>query len=427
MVSPGKQTASAASRLPHPVRAAALDVADLRREFPALRQRVHGHPLVYLDNAATTHKPQSVIDTVAGFYRRDCSNVHRGLHTLSTRATAAYEESRDAVARFVGAADRREVVFTAGTTAGINLIASSVGGGLIGRGDEILVTGLEHHSNIVPWQLLCRREGATLRAAPIDDRGEVDLDAFEALLGPSTRLVAISHTSNALGTRNPVRRMADAAHRTGAIVVVDGAQALAHEAVDVAELGCDLLAFSGHKMYGPTGIGVLWGRLELLEDLPPWQGGGEMISNVTFEGTTFREPPYRFEAGTPNIAGAIGLGEAIRFIERVGVAAIGDHESDLLDYGTTRLSEIDGLRLIGTARNKAAILSFTLPGIHAHDAGTALDFEGIAVRAGHHCAQPVMDRYGLLATLRASLACYNTRAEIDALVDGLRRVIEVFG
>jgi cysteine desulfurase/selenocysteine lyase len=406
--------------------AVAYDVEAVRRQFPVLRETVHGRPLVYLDSAASAQKPQAVIDAERHVYERSYANIHRGVHHLSMAATDAYEKARGKVQRFLGAADRREIVLLRGTTEAINLVAQSYGRGYVGAGDEVLITALEHHSNIVPWQLLCEEKGAALRVAPIDDTGEVDMDAFARLLSPRTRIVSVAHVSNALGTVNPVRRMTELGHAAGAVVVVDGAQAAPHLAVDVRAIGCDFYAFSGHKVYGPSGVGALYGRAALLEAMPPWQGGGDMIASVTFERTTWNEVPYKFEAGTPNIAGGIALGAAIDWVEGIGLGAIAAHEADLLGYGTEILRSVPGLRLVGTAREKAGVLSFVLDGIHPHDAGTILDYEGIAVRTGHHCAQPVMDRFGIPATTRASLACFNTRGELDVLVRGLGKVQETF-
>lgn len=404
----------------------AFDVEAVRREFPILRETVHGKPLVYLDSAASAQKPQAVIDAEREVYERSYSNVHRGVHHLSMVATDAYEKARGKVQRFLGAAESREIVLLRGTTEAVNLVAQSYGRKHVGVADEVLITGLEHHSNIVPWQLLCEEKGASLRVAPIDDAGEVDMAAFERLLSPRTRIVSVAHVSNALGTINPVRRMTDLAHAAGAVVMIDGAQAAPHLAVDVRAIGCDFYAFSGHKVYGPSGVGALYGRAALLEVMPPWQGGGDMISSVTFERSTWNELPYKFEAGTPNIAGGIALGAAIDWVERVGLDAIAAHEDVLLRYGTPLLEAIPGLRIVGTAREKAGVLSFVLEGVHPHDVGTILDYEGIAVRTGHHCAQPVMDRFGVPATTRASLACFNTRGELDTLARGLRKVQEMF-
>jgi len=405
---------------------APLDVKRLREDFPILHRKVRGHPLVYLDNAATTQKPRSVIDAVSRYYAEENANIHRGVHLLSELATAAYEGAREKVRAFLNAAETQEIVFVRGTTEAINLVASSYGRGHVGAGDEVLVTAMEHHSNIVPWQMLCEEKGARLRVAPIDDRGVLDLDAFEKLLGPRTRLVAVCHISNALGTLNPVLEITALAHARGIPVLLDGAQAVAHQSVDVRALGCDFYAFSGHKLFGPTGIGVLYGRAELLEAMPPWQGGGDMIASVSFEKTTFNVLPYKFEAGTPHIAGVIGLGAALDYVQAVGLGPIAAWEQDLLAHGTALLESVPGLRLLGTAPQKASVLSFVLEGVHAHDVGTILDQEGIAIRTGHHCAQPVMDRFGVPATARASLAFYNTFEEFDALASGLRKVIEVF-
>jgi cysteine desulfurase / selenocysteine lyase len=406
--------------------AAGFDAAAVRREFPILRESVHGKPLVYLDSAASAQKPQAVIDAERAVYERYYANIHRGVHRLSILATDAYDKAREGVRRFLNAAETREIVFLRGTTEAINLVAQSYGRRHVGSADEILITALEHHSNIVPWQLLCEEKGAKLQVAAIDDAGVVDLAAFERLLSPRTRIVSIAHVSNALGTVNPVRRMVELAHAAGAVVLVDGAQAAPHLAVDVRALGCDFYAFSGHKVYGPSGIGALYGRRALLEAMPPWQGGGDMIASVTFERSTWNELPFKFEAGTPNIAGGIAFGAALAWVESHGLSAIAAYEQELLDYGTRLLSGIPGLRLIGTAAHKASVLSFVLEGVHPHDVGTILDYEGIAVRTGHHCAQPVMDRFGIPATTRASLACFNTREELDALARGVRKVQEMF-
>jgi cysteine desulfurase/selenocysteine lyase len=411
--------------LPAPA-AAPFDVERVRADFPILAREVHGKPLVYLDNAASAQKPRAVIEAISDIYRRYYANVHRGVHTLSQESTEAYERARATVARTVGASDPSEVVFVRGTTEAINLVAQSFARPRLGAGDEILVTHLEHHSNIVPWQLLAEQTGAVLQVAPIDDRGEVDLDAFAELLGPRTALVAVAHVSNALGTINPVARMAALAREAGAPVLVDGAQGVPHLPVDVQALGCDFYALSGHKAYGPSGIGALWARRELLDEMPPWQGGGEMIRSVTFEGTLYAEAPHKFEAGTPDIAGAVGLGAALDYLEGLGREAIVRHEDGVLAYATERLTALSGVRLVGTAREKAGVLSFVVDGVHPHDVGTVLDSEGVAIRTGHHCAQPVMDRYGLPATARASFGIYNTRAEADALVAAVRRVQELF-
>jgi cysteine desulfurase / selenocysteine lyase len=404
-----------------------LDVSSIRRDFPILAQQVYGKPLVYLDNAATSQKPQSVIEAITRFYGSANANIHRGVHQLSERSTQAYEDARGKVQQFLGAAEPREIIFVRGATEGINLVAQSYGRRHVGAGDEIIISGLEHHSNIVPWQMLCEDKGAKLRVISINNRGELELEELDHLLNPRTKLVAVSHVSNALGTINPVRDIVQAAHRWNVPVLVDGAQAVPHLRVDVQRLGCDFYVFSGHKVFGPTGIGVLYGRAALLESMPPYQGGGDMIQSVTFEKTTYNVLPYKFEAGTPDIAGVVGLGAAIDYLNEIGIEAIAAHEHELLEYGTRALETIPGLRLIGTARNKAAVLSFLLEGVHPHDAGTILDREGIAVRTGHHCAQPVMDRFGIPATTRASLAFYNTKEDIDALVAGIYKVKEVFG
>lgn len=405
----------------------AVRVAEARADFPILNQQVHGKPLVYLDNAATTQKPKAVIDAIVSYYTADNSNIHRGVHTLSERATARYEAARERVRRFLHAASEQEIIFTRGATESINLVAAAYGRENVGAGDEVLITALEHHSNIVPWQMLCNEKGAKLRVAPINDAGEVVIGEFERLLGGRTKVVAVSHVSNALGTVNPVGRMIRAAHRVGAVALVDGAQAVAHIPVDAPALDADFYAFSGHKVYGPTGIGVLYGKKRLLEAMPPYQGGGDMIRTVTFEKTTYNDLPYKFEAGTPNISGVIGLAAAIEYLENIGVENAAAHEHDLLCYATEQLRRIPGVRILGTAAEKAGVLSFLLEGVHPHDAGTILDSEGVAVRAGHHCAQPVMDRYGVSATTRASFALYNTREEVDALARAVRKAQEVFG
>lgn len=406
---------------------ASMTGLDVRKDFPILHQEVHGRPLVYLDSAATSQKPQVVIDALADYYARDNANVHRGVHRLSERATEAYEGARARIRRFLNAAHPREIVFVRGTTEGINLVAQAYGRQTVGPGDEVVITALEHHSNIVPWQMLCEEKGAALRVVPIDDAGEVDVDAYERLLGERTRLVAIAHVSNALGTILPVKRMIEAAHRRGIAVLVDGAQAVPHLRVDVRDLDCDFYTFSGHKTYGPTGIGALYGKAERLERMPPYQGGGDMIKSVAFEKTVYNDLPYKFEAGTPDIAGAIGLGAALEYLEGLGLDRVAAHEHALLVHGTERLSSLPGLRLIGTAREKASVLSFVVDGVHAHDVGSILDREGIAVRTGHHCAMPVMTRFGIAATARASLGVYNRFEDIDALVEGLARVREIFG
>ena len=420
-------TITGSSRDKTPVIGPGVDVEEVRADFPVLRQMVNGKPLVYLDNASTTQKPQVVIDTLVQYYSADNSNVHRGVHTLSQRATDHYEEARAKVRRLINAEADEEIIYVRGTTEGINLVAQTFGRQNVGEGDDIIVTAMEHHSNIVPWQILCQERGAHLKVIPITEQGELVMEEYERLLGTRTRLVSIVHQSNALGTVNPAKQIIDMAHSLGVPVLVDGAQSAPHMAIDVQDLGCDFFAFSGHKLYGPTGIGVLYGRADLLNAMPPYQGGGEMIKSVTFEKTIYNDLPHKFEAGTPDIAGAIGLGTAIDYISKLGMDNIYKYERELLEYGTQRLSAIEGLRIIGTAREKAGVLSFVMDGIHPHDIGTILDTEGIAVRTGHHCAQPVMDRYEIPATARASLALYNTREEIDALVRGIDRTIEVFG
>lgn len=407
--------------------AAPFDVERIRRDFPILSREVNGHPLAYLDNAASAQRPQAVIDAEAHYYAEIHANVHRGVHTLSQRATEAFESARERARGFINAASTHETIFVRGTTEAINLVAQAFARPRLEPGDEILITWLEHHSNIVPWQLLCEQTGARLKVVPINAAGEVELAAFESLLSAKTRLVAVAHVSNALGTVLPVREMIALAHARGVPVLLDGAQAVPHMRVDVRALDCDFYAFSGHKMFAPTGIGVLYGRESLLEAMPPWQGGGDMILKVSFEGTSYNSLPYKFEAGTPNIAGAVGLGAAIDYLEALGLDRIEQYEHDLLEYATQKLSAVPGLRLIGTARHKAAVLSFVLDGIHAHDLGTILDSEGIAIRTGHHCAMPVMDFFGVPATARASLAFYNTRAEVDRLAAALGKAREVFG
>jgi len=403
-----------------------LDVARIRRDFPILARKVRGKPLVYLDNAATTQKPQAVIDRLVRYYTEENSNVHRGVHYLSEVATAAYEASRTTVKKFINARDEKEIVFTRGTTEAINLVAQSWGRANVKAGDEVLITAIEHHSNIVPWQMLCAEKGATLRVAPVNDAGDVLLDEFASLLNDHTKIVAIGHASNALGTINPIKQMIVMAHDAGAVVIVDGAQGVPHLPIDVQDLGCEFYAFSGHKVYAPTGIGVLYGQEAILDAMPPWQGGGDMILSVTFEKTTYNALPYKFEAGTPNIEGVIGLAAALDYVSGVGIEAIAAHEHDLERYATRRLLEVEGLKIIGTAKSKASVISFTLEGVHPHDIGTILDQEGIAIRTGHHCAQPIMMRFNIPATGRASFGLYNTREEADALVSGLKKVIEVF-
>jgi cysteine desulfurase/selenocysteine lyase len=403
-----------------------LDVDRVRKDFPILDQEISGRPLVFLDSAASAQKPRAVIEAVSRLYERDYANVHRGVYTLSERATRAYEGAREKVRGFLGAADVREIVFTRGTTEAINLVASSFGRRQVGPGDEVLITHLEHHSNIVPWQLLCEERGAVLRVAPVDDRGQLRLDEFEKLLSPRTKIVAVLHVSNTLGTILPVRNIVRLAHARGVPVLLDGAQAVPHMPVDVRDLDCDFYCFSGHKLFGPSGIGVLYGKASLLEEMPPYQGGGDMILSVTFEKTVFNEIPHKFEAGTPNIAGAVGLGAAIDWLDGIAFEDVAAHEHDLLVYATERLSAVPGLRIIGTAEQKASVISFVLDDAHPHDVGTILDREGVAVRTGHHCTQPLMERFDVPATARASFALYNTRADVDRLVAGLEKVREVF-
>jgi cysteine desulfurase/selenocysteine lyase len=405
---------------------AALDIERIQRDFPILDQTIHGKKLVYLDSAATSQKPRAVIDAIVRYYEHDNANIHRGVHTLSVRATEAHDEARETVRRFIQAADANEIIFVRGATEAINLVAQTYGRANVGAGDEVLITAMEHHSNIVPWQILCEEKSAHLRVVPINDAGELELDAFEKLLSPRTRIVAAAHVSNALGTVNPLRKIIQLAHAHDVPVLVDGAQAVPHLPVDVQALGCDFYAFSGHKVYGPTGIGVLYGKEEILAEMPPYQGGGDMISSVTFEKTTYNVVPYKFEAGTPDIAGAIGLGAALEYISRMGMDRIAAHEHDLLTYATEQVGALPGVRLIGTAKERAGVLSFVMEGVHPHDLGTILDREGIAIRTGHHCAQPVMDRFGIPATARASFAVYNTRQDVDALVEGMRKAHEVF-
>jgi cysteine desulfurase/selenocysteine lyase len=403
-----------------------FEVEKVRKDFPILYSTVYGKPLVYLDNAATSQKPRVVIDAVSRYYETENANIHRGVHFLSQRATEDYEAARETIRAFLKAAEAHEIIFVRGTTEGINLVAQTYGRRNVGAGDEVLITAMEHHSNIVPWQLLCEEKGAKLRVAPINDDGELIVEEFEKLLNARTRIVAVPHVSNALGTIVPVRRLVELAHARNIPVLIDGAQAVQHLPVDVQALDCDFYVFSGHKIYGPTGIGALYGKSALLDAMPPYQGGGDMISSVTFEKTLYNKLPHKFEAGTPHVSGAIGLGCAIAYVNDLGLESIAAHEADVLAYATEILSGIPDLRLIGTAREKASVLSFILDGIHPHDIGTILDQEGIAIRTGHHCAQPVMRRFNIPATARASLALYNTREEIDALATGLQKVREVF-
>jgi cysteine desulfurase/selenocysteine lyase len=405
----------------------AFDVEALRRDFPILQQQINGKPLTYLDNAASSQHPRQVIDAISRYYEHDHANVHRGVHTLSQRATDAYEGARDVVRQFIHAKQSQEIIFVRGTTEAINLVAQSFVRPKAGPGDEILISGLEHHANIVPWQLVCEQTGASLKVIPISEAGEVDFAAFEKLIGPRTRILALAHVSNALGTMVPVEKFIAVARRHGVPVLLDGAQAIAHAAVDVQTLDCDFYCFSSHKMLGPTGMGVLYGRLPLLEAMPPWQGGGDMILSVTFEKTTFNQLPWKFEAGTPHISGAVGLAAAIRYLQNVGMDRIAAYEHELLVYATQRLQEIPGLRIVGTAPEKAAVVSFVIQGIHPHDIGTILDTEGVAIRTGHHCAMPVMNFFRIPATARASMAFYNTFEEIDRLVAGLEHTRKMLG
>jgi len=402
-------------------------IAGCRHHFPLLRQRVNGKALVYFDNAATSQKPQVVIDTMMRYYQEENSNIHRGVHYLSERATRAYETARGKVRRFLNASDYREVIFVRGTTEAINLVSQSYGRRNLTSGDEVLISAMEHHSNIVPWQLVCEEAGATLRVIPINDAGEILIDEYQRLLNERTKIVSLVHVSNVLGTINPVKEMISMAHARGIPVMIDGAQAVPHMKVDVQDLGCDFYAFSAHKLFGPTGVGVLYGKRALLEEMPPYQGGGDMIKSVTFERTIYNDLPYKFEAGTPNISGGIGLGAAIDYIGNLDMHALSAYEHDILEYATEQMSEIKRVRIIGTAREKAAVLSFVIEGIHPHDIGTILDDEGIAIRTGHHCAQPLMQRFGIPATARASFAFYNTKEEVDVFVKGIRKVLEVLG
>jgi cysteine desulfurase / selenocysteine lyase len=407
-------------------RQAEFDVERVRSDFPILHTKVHGRDLAYLDNAATSQKPKAVIEAIRRYYERDNANIHRGVHYLSERATAEFEAARKTVEGFLHAREPQEIVFVRGATEAINLVAQTYGRSQLSEGDEVLITAMEHHSNIVPWQLLCEEKHAHLRVAPINDAGELILGEFERLLGPRTKFVALAHVSNALGTVNPVARLIEMAHTRGIPVLIDGAQAVPRMPVDVEELDCDFYVFSGHKAYGPTGIGVLYGKTALLEAMPPYQGGGDMISSVTFEKTIYNKLPHKFEAGTPDMAGAVGLKAALAYLDDLGMDNVAAHEADLLAYATTAISEIPGVRVIGTAKEKSGVLSFVMDGIHPHDVGTVLDQEGIAVRTGHHCAQPVMEWFGVEATVRASFGLYNTKQEVDALVGGIQKVKEVF-
>lgn len=403
------------------------DVFEVRKDFPILHQEINGHPLVYLDNGATSQKPGAVIDAVREYYEKTNANIHRGVHYLSERATKDYEDARDTAQHFINAGDRREVVYVKGTTEAVNLVAQSFGRPRLKPGDEIIISTMEHHSNIVPWQMLCEQTGATLRVIPVTDEGELDFDAYVDMLGPKTRIVSVVHLSNALGTINPVKRIIDAAKAHGAVTLLDGAQAVPHIPVDVRALDCDFYAFSGHKVFGPTGIGILYGKMEHLDAMQPYQGGGDMIRTVSFEKTTYNDLPYKFEAGTPNIAGAVGLAAALDYVRYLGIDAIAAHEDTVVEYATEKVSEIPGLRIIGTAPEKSGIISFVMDGVHAHDIGTVLNSQGIAVRAGHHCTMPLMKRFGIAATSRASFALYNTKQEADALVSAIHKVKEMFG
>jgi len=406
--------------------AAEFDVEKVRADFPILKQQIHGHPLAYLDNAATSQKPKSVIEAISRFYSTDNANIHRGVHLLSLRATDAYEGAREKLRRFINAAESRETIFVRSTTEAVNLVARCYGSRHVSAGDEIVISAMEHHSNIVPWQMLCEEKGAKLRIIPITEEGELIMEEYEKLLGPRTRLVSIVHLSNVLGTVNPVKEIIRLAHAHGVPVFVDGAQSASHLPIDVLDLDCDFYAFSGHKLYGPSGIGVLYGKARLLEEMPPYQGGGDMISTVTFEKTRYNVLPYKYEAGTPNIAGAVGLGAAVDYLESLGMDKVVRYEEELLRYLMERLQTIPGVKLIGTAPGKASVQSFAIDGIHPHDIGTIVDEHGVAIRTGHHCAQPLMDFYQVPATARASLAFYNTFGEIDALIAALHKVIEVF-
>ncbi len=403
------------------------DIQKIRNDFPILKTLVHGKPLVYLDNAATTQKPQYVIDKTNNYYEKYNSNVHRGVHALSQKATEEFESSRIIIKNFINALGKNEIIFTRGTTESINLVASSYGRTNIKEGDEIIISTMEHHSNIVPWQMLCAEKNAKLRVIPINDDGEIIFEEFEKMINERTRFVSVAYASNTLGTVNPVKKIIDLAHSYNIPVLLDAAQAVNHLRIDVQELNCDFLAFSGHKLYGPTGIGILYGKVNFLEAMPPYQGGGDMISKVTFEHTTYNELPHKFEAGTPDIAGAIGLGAAIEYIEKIGLENIAYHENILLEYATKAVQEFSGLRIIGTAKEKIGVLSFHFENVHPHDVGTFLDFEGVAIRTGHHCTQPLMQRFGIPATSRASFGMYNTIEEVDILVNGLKKILEVFG
>lgn len=402
-----------------------IDIDNIRKQFPILHQEINGKPLVYLDNAATTQKPQIVIDSLVEYYQKYNANIHRGIHTLAEKATAAYEETREAVRKFINAPAVEQIIFTRGTTESVNLVASSYGGTFLNEGDEVIVSGMEHHSNIVPWQLICEKKKARLKVVPVDENGVLDLEAYQNLLSEQTKIVSLVYASNTLGTINPVKQMIDQAHQAGAVVMVDGAQAAPHLAMDVQQLDVDFLAFSAHKMYGPSGVGVLYGKEELLLQMPPYMGGGEMIKDVSFEKTTFNDLPFKFEAGTPNIGDVVAFRQAIEFINLLGKDKIRKHENELLNYGTEKISGIDGVRLIGTAPDKVSVISFLVEGVHHFDIGMMLDAKGVAVRTGHHCTQPLMDRYSIEGTVRASFAIYNTIHEIDTLTEGLQRIVKM--
>ncbi|MCH8101889.1 MAG: cysteine desulfurase [Chloroflexi bacterium] len=404
-----------------------MDIAAIRDQFPILGIEINGKPLIYLDNAATSQKPQTVIDALVDYYQSSNANVHRGVHTLSQQATDIYEETREKARAFINARDAREIIYVRGTTEAINLVASSYGRANIGDGDDVIITAMEHHSNIVPWQILCDERGANLKVIPMNDDGDLLIDEFEKLLGPRTKFVSVVHQANSIGTVNPVKQIVEMAHAHGAVVLVDGAQSAPHIPVDVQDLDCDFYAFSGHKLYGPTGIGILYGKYDLLNAMPPYQGGGEMIASVTFEKTIYADLPAKFEAGTPHIAGVAGLGAAIDWVQGIGIERIAAHEHSLVEYGLRRLKEIDGVTIIGNPKRRAGLISFVVDGVHPHDVGTVLDSQGIAIRAGHHCAQPVMAHFGVPATVRASFGVYNTTDEIDRLYEGVQQVFEVFG
>lgn len=408
-------------------KSAIFDVEKIRKDFPILKTRVHDKPLVYLDNAATSQKPISVIKKAQEYYSSMNSNIHRGVHALSQVSTEAHESARIKIKKFINALGKNEVIFTRGTTESINLVAQTYGRANLKEGDEVIISHMEHHSNIVPWQLICEEKNAKLKIIPINDDGELIFEEFEKLISDRTKIISIVHISNSLGTVNPIEKIIKLAHQNKIPVLIDAAQSIVHMPIDVQKLGCDFLAFSGHKIYGPTGIGVLYGKIDLLDAMPPYQGGGDMIANVKFSGTTYNELPFKFEAGTPNIGGAIGLGEAIDYVNKIGIENIALHEQELLDYATDAVSEVPGLKIIGTAKEKVGVLSFVLDNVHPHDIGTFLDFEGVAIRTGHHCTQPVMDRFSIPATSRASFAMYNTKEEIDVLVNGLKKIVEVFG